>query len=70
VVGDDYWQPLREFLSGQMLDTGTIDQNDLEQFHFTNSAEAVIAYVKEAAIRRFGLTYGPRTRKRWYLGEW
>ena len=27
------------------------------------------AGIKEVAMQRFGLTYGPRYKRRWYLGE-
>ncbi len=69
MVAEDFWFPLNDFMIEKMLKTGTIDQQDLDKFHFTNSAEAVVAYVKEAAIRRFGLTYGPRIKRRWWFGE-
>ena len=33
------------------------------------SREDAVALIRDTAVRDFGLTYGPRMKPRWYLGE-
>ena len=47
----------------------TIDARDAERIHVTDSPEDAVETVTETALERFGLTYGPRMRPRWLLGE-
>ncbi len=35
----------------------------------TDSTEGATGSVTETALSRFGFTYGPRARRRWYLWE-
>ena len=35
----------------------------------TDSAEEEVDSIAAIAMRRFGLTYGPQARRRWFLGE-
>jgi uncharacterized protein (TIGR00730 family) len=69
LVGREYWAPLMTFLEGTLVGRGTIDAADLARITVTDSVEEVIDCVKERALRRFGLTLGPRVRRRWWLGE-
>ena len=34
-----------------------------------DSPDVAVEHVREAAMRRFGLTHGPRLRRRWWLRE-
>ena len=65
----DFWQPLVEFLKTRPLAEGTIGPGDLERLTITDSPAEAARTVTDIAQRRFGLTYGPRIRPRWYLGE-
>ncbi|HEX5138186.1 MAG TPA: TIGR00730 family Rossman fold protein [Planctomycetota bacterium] len=69
LVGREYWAPLLDFMRETLVARGTIDRADLDRIAVTDSAEEVLALIKERAMRRFGLTYGPRVRRRWWLGE-
>jgi uncharacterized protein (TIGR00730 family) len=69
LMGKDYWQPLLDFLRGRLIAAGTIDTADNERILVTDSAEEAVASVTEVGLRRFGLTYGPRLKRRWFLGE-
>lgn len=68
LVGTEYWRPLVEFLQ-RLIAERTIDAEDATRILVTDSPEEAIALVREAALRRFGLTYGPRLKRRWFLGE-
>jgi uncharacterized protein (TIGR00730 family) len=68
LVGADFWRPLLDFLN-TLVDAGTIDHADLERLRILDSPEQAVAEIGDIGMRRFGLTYGPRARRRWFFGE-
>jgi uncharacterized protein (TIGR00730 family) len=70
LMGREYWQPLLDFLSQRLVARQTIDPVDLDSLVCTDNAEEAVTRICERVIPQFGLTYGPRPRPRWYLGEW
>jgi uncharacterized protein (TIGR00730 family) len=69
LLGVDFWRPLVDVLRQRLLPAGTIDAADVALITVTDSPAEAVALVRETAMRDFGLTYGPRARRRWYLGE-
>lgn len=69
LVGQDFWQPLLDLLRVPFVAAGTIDLADFERLFVTDSAEEAVHAVTDVAISQFGLTYGPRARRRWFLWE-
>lgn len=69
LVGRDYWQPLLDFLRDRLLKLGMIDEQEYGLIQLTDSPEEAVRLVTEVAMQQFGLTYGPRAKRRWYLGE-
>ena len=69
LVGRDFWTPLVDFLRASPLAHGTIRPEDVEHLVVTDSPVEVARSVRDTAMRRFGLTYGPQTKPRWYLLE-
>ncbi len=69
VMGRDYWAPLLEFVSGRMVEAGTIDRADVEQIFVTDSAVEAAHHIRDVTMERFGLRYGAPVRPRWWLGE-
>lgn len=69
LLGVEFWQPLVAFLRNTLLQQGTIDPHDLEQIHLTDSPEEAVQFIRETVMQRFGLTYGPRAKRRWFLRE-
>ena len=51
------------------LAQGTISQADLDLITIADSPQEVVESIREIAMTRFGLTYGPKARRRWWLGE-
>jgi hypothetical protein len=69
LMGRSFWTPLLDYLRLSLLATGTIDPEDVQRWVVCDSPEEVVEIIRERAQRQFGLTYGPRVRPRWWLGE-
>jgi uncharacterized protein (TIGR00730 family) len=69
LMGRAYWQPLVDFLQGRLLAEKTIDPSDADHILVTDSAEEAVVAIERAALNDFGLTYGPRPKRRWFLWE-
>lgn len=69
LMGRDFWQPLVDFMRQRLVKEATIDLTDAERILVTDSAEEAVRSVTDIALHRFGLTYGPKARRRWFLGE-
>jgi uncharacterized protein (TIGR00730 family) len=68
-MGRDYWQPLLTFFKERLVAGHTIDAHDADRILITDSPEEAVKAITEIAMRQFGLTYGPKLRRRWWLGE-
>lgn len=73
-MGKDYWEPVRQFIYERLIPEGTISREDADLIVFTDSVEEATLAIREAAVSRFGMTYGPpppkeRPRRRWWLFE-
>ena len=68
-MGTDYWQPLLNFMRDRLLEAKTIDAADIDRILVLDSPEEAVAVITEIATTQFGLTYGPRMKRRWWLGE-
>ncbi len=69
LMGKAFWTPLLDYLRQSLLAAGTIDAADVTRFLVTDSPEETAAVIRERAMQQFGLTYGPRAKPRWWLGE-
>ena len=69
LVGRDFWRPLQDFLHARFVAERTIDAADYERLMVTDSAEEAVRSVTDIAMNQFGLTYGPRVKRRWFLWE-
>lgn len=69
LVGRSFWEPMLAFMQERLAREGTIDASDMDFFFVTDSPEEAVQHVREVAMARFGLTYGPRIKRRWILGE-
>ena len=69
LMGRDFWGPLTTFVRNRLLVEGTIDPGDEQRLQLTDSPAEAVEWVTSVGMRRFGLTYGPQVRRRWYLGE-
>jgi uncharacterized protein (TIGR00730 family) len=69
LMGREYWQPLIDFMRSTLIKQHTIDGVDVDRIQLTDSAEEAVKWTTDLATQRFGLTYGPRIKRRWFLGE-
>lgn len=69
LLGVEYWRPLIDFLRQRLVPARTIDASDVDRFRLTDSPEEAAEYVRDTALKRFGLTAGPKMRRRWWLLE-
>jgi uncharacterized protein (TIGR00730 family) len=69
LMGRSFWAPLLDYLRDHLLAAGTVDAADIERWVVTDSAEEAVQLVQQRAMSQFGLTYGPRAKPRWWLGE-
>ncbi|MGL4422170.1 MAG: TIGR00730 family Rossman fold protein [Gemmataceae bacterium] len=68
LMGKDYWEPLIEQFRLFSREK-TIDPKDLDKLIISDNVGEVVSAVTDTAMRKFGLTYGPQVRRRWWLGE-
>jgi uncharacterized protein (TIGR00730 family) len=73
LMGTDYWTPLLEMMR-RMVAERTIDAIDLDRIIVSDSPGEVVSAITDTAMKRFGLTYGPKVKPRWWLferfGQW
>ncbi|MEZ4235357.1 MAG: TIGR00730 family Rossman fold protein [Myxococcota bacterium] len=68
LMGREYWQPMLGFLD-RMVAATTISPDDPARFHLTDDPAEAAGLVRHEGLARFGLTYGPRVKPRWWMFE-
>ncbi len=69
LMGKEYWQPLLDFLRDRLLAAKTIDSVDIDRILVIDCPNEAVDTITKIVMSRFGLTYGPRFKPRWWLGE-
>ena len=69
LMGREYWEPLLSFMRDRLIPGSTIDPRDAERFFVTDSAEEAVQRITSIVIPRFGLSFAPKMKKRWWLWE-
>ncbi len=69
LMGKHYWQPLLDFLSETQAKEGTISVADYKRIILTDSVDEAVQSITDMAMKQFGLSYGPRVKRRWFFGE-
>jgi uncharacterized protein (TIGR00730 family) len=69
LLGSEYWAPLYEFLRSTVLASGSLTQAEFDLVVVADDPADVARVVSERGLGEFGLSYGPRAKRRWYLGE-
>jgi uncharacterized protein (TIGR00730 family) len=68
LMGREFYEPGTTQLR-RMVERRTIDEADLDKLIVSDDPAEVVEKLTDTAMRRFGLTYGPRITPRWWLGE-
>jgi uncharacterized protein (TIGR00730 family) len=69
LMGKTFWGPLVDYMRQSLVAAGTIDAADASRWLVTDSPDEAVEEIRDRAMKQFGLTYGPRARPRWWLGE-
>jgi hypothetical protein len=69
LLGKSYWDPLVAYLRSTLLEASTIDAVDVDHLIVTDSPAEAVDLIRARATKEFGLVYGPRPKRRWFLGE-
>jgi hypothetical protein len=69
LMGQEFWQPLLDFIETRLVREDVVDPEDPKRLTVTDSVEDAVAVIVDAATRRFGLSYHPRVKRRWFLWE-
>lgn len=69
LMGKSFWTPLVEYLRETLLAARTIDSADVGRWLITDSPDEAVETIRARALSEFGLTYGPRAKRRFWLGE-
>src|SRR5580698_5767758 len=69
LMGKSFWNPLVNYVRDSLLSAGTVDEADVVRWLVTDSPEEAVETIRKRAVTQFGLTYGPRPKPRWWLGE-
>jgi len=69
LLGRDYWKGLVDFFRDTLIAQATISADDLDRIVITDDPKAAVDAIRDVAMTSFGLGYGPRARRRWWLGE-
>ncbi len=69
LMGREFWQPLLDFFRQRLIERQTIDPPDFDRILVSDDVGQTVASITEMAMGKFGLSYGKRVRRRWWLGE-
>lgn len=69
LMGVEFWRPLTDFMQQRLVGAGTIDFEDYSHFLVTDSPEEAAEHIREAGMRKFGLRYRAKPRRRPFLFE-
>jgi len=69
LMGKGFWHPMLDFFHQRLICEKTIDPVDADRITVTDSPKEAVDAITDIAMHRFGLTYGARLKRRWFLGE-
>src|SRR3990172_9132702 len=64
LMGVEFWRPFTDFMQQRLVGAGTIDFEDYSHFLVTDSPQEAAEHIPEAGMRKFGLRYRAKPRRR------
>jgi predicted Rossmann-fold nucleotide-binding protein len=69
LLGKEYWAGMIDFVRKTLVAESTISPPDLDRVLVTDDPQEAAASISGVAMTQFGLSYGPRAKRRWWLFE-
>ena len=69
LVGRTYWQPLLDFMRDRLVQSEMIAAEDYNRILITDSPAEAVRSVTGVALNQFGLSYGSKVKRHWFLWE-
>jgi hypothetical protein len=69
LLGKEYWAGMIDFIRETLVTASTISPPDLDRVLVTDDPQEAAAAISKVAMSEFGLSYGPRAKRRWWLLE-
>lgn len=69
LMGTEHWECLRRLIEDTLVESKTIDPQDVSLILFTDSAEEAVSFIRDTVQERFGLRVESSPRPIRYLGE-
>jgi uncharacterized protein (TIGR00730 family) len=69
LLGKEYWAGMIDFIRKTLVTESTISPADLDRVLITDDPQEAAASISKVAMTQFGLSYGPRAKRRWWLFE-
>lgn len=69
LIGQEYWQPLIDYLRIKLVAEGTIDAADVDRILLTDSPDEAVHVIHEVGMKQLGLSYGAKPKRSWLLWE-
>lgn len=59
LMGKDYWEPLRKLIEERLVESQTIDPEDMKTIYFTDSPVDAAKFILDVATRSFSISIRP-----------
>jgi uncharacterized protein (TIGR00730 family) len=69
LMGKSFWSPLLDYLRQNLVAAGTIDAADVDRWIVSDSATETVQLIRDRVMQEFALSYGPKPKPRWWMGE-
>ncbi len=69
LMGSAYWEPLEVYIREKMTAAGTVSVMDAALIKVCDDPKEIAQFVRASGLKEFGLTYGPKVKRRWYFFE-
>ena len=69
LLGKEFWAGMIDFIRTTFVGEATISKEDIDRVLVTDDPEEAARSIGRVGMQEFGLSYGPRAKRRWWLLE-